>query len=140
MEILKTMKELKDYNGYFAGEDGFIYSTKSGELRKLIPHDNGKGYMTVGLRRNDGKICRKRVHRLVWEAFNGQIPDGMEVNHVNEVRDDNRLVNLQILTHRQNLNYGGRTERHRKAIQKINELKRNNLYEGKKKLTPDEKR
>lgn len=46
------------------------------------------------------------VHRLVWESFNGKIPDGMQINHLNEVKDDNRLENLSLVTPKENINYG----------------------------------
>lgn len=53
----------------------------------------------------DGVYAKKRVHRLVWEAFNGPIPGRLEVNHKNLKRDDNRLENLELLTHRENVNH-----------------------------------
>lgn len=74
----------------------------AGSLRKL--KSNGKGYMVVILNiRNEGKT--HYVHRLVMLAFVGECPDGMEVNHKNGVRHDNRLENLEYLTHKQNLDY-----------------------------------
>ena len=41
-------------------------------------------------------------HRLVWEAANGKIPKGMVIDHINNVRDDNRLSNLRLVTTQQN--------------------------------------
>lgn len=46
------------------------------------------------------------VHRLVWESFRGKIPNGMQINHLNEVKDDNRLENLSLVTPKENINYG----------------------------------
>lgn len=46
------------------------------------------------------------VHRLVWESFKGEIPDGMQINHLNEIKDDNRLENLNLVTPKENINYG----------------------------------
>lgn len=52
----------------------------------------------------DGYICimyRKkyyRAHRIVWEMHMGKVPDGMEVDHINHIRDDNRIENLRIVT------------------------------------------
>lgn len=46
------------------------------------------------------------VHRLVWESFKGKIPDGMQINHINEIKDDNRLENLGLVTPKENINYG----------------------------------
>lgn len=43
------------------------------------------------------------VHRLVWETFIGKIPDGMEIDHINGDKTDNRLDNLQCVTHIENL-------------------------------------
>ena len=57
------------------------------------------GYITVQLGRNGGKYL---VHRLVWEAFNGPIPPGMQVNHINEDKTDNRLENLNLMTRSEN--------------------------------------
>lgn len=50
----------------------------------------------------EGKYTHIAVHRAVWEAFNGAIPEGLEINHKNLKRDDNRLENLEIVTHAEN--------------------------------------
>ena len=42
------------------------------------------------------------VHRFVYECFNGIIPDGKVIDHVNNIKDDNRLCNLQLMTHQEN--------------------------------------
>ena len=41
--------------------------------------------------------------RVVYEVFVERIPDGMEIDHINTVRDDNRVENLRVVTHRDNL-------------------------------------
>lgn len=42
------------------------------------------------------------VHRFGYESTKGVIPEGFEINHVNAIKTDNRLRNLEILTHKQN--------------------------------------
>lgn len=42
------------------------------------------------------------AHRLVYEAFVGPIPEGMQINHKNGVKDDNRVENLEIATPSEN--------------------------------------
>lgn len=42
------------------------------------------------------------VHRLAYETFVGEIPNGYEIDHINTIRDDNRLDNLRVVTHADN--------------------------------------
>ncbi len=43
-----------------------------------------------------------RMHRYLWEAINGPIPEGMEIDHISGNRSDNRLENLRLVTRREN--------------------------------------
>lgn len=63
--------------------------------------DNGNGYKTVKLSK-DGKMKTYYVHRLVYEAFKGNIPNGLVIDHINDNKNDNSLSNLQLLTQRKN--------------------------------------
>lgn len=68
------------------------------------------GYLSVVLCIN-GLCKRYTVHRLVYETFRGKAPYWMQVNHINEDKTDNRLCNLNIMTAKQNSNWGTRNER-----------------------------
>lgn len=43
-----------------------------------------------------------RSHRIIWEMHNGHIPDGMQIDHINHIRDDNRIENLRLVTNLEN--------------------------------------
>jgi len=42
------------------------------------------------------------VHRVVWELLNGTIPEDVVVDHINRIRDDNRIENLRLATKQEN--------------------------------------
>lgn len=52
------------------------------------------------------KICinkrRYFAHRLAWMICNGLPPNGMDIDHINGKRDDNRIANLRLATRSQN--------------------------------------
>ena len=98
---------MKEIYGYFVTEDGRLYNKKGKELKL---YDSGKGYLQARIW-NGEKYLTKYIHRLVWEAFNGEIPEGMQINHIDEDKSNNRLDNLELCTPQYNINYGSRTER-----------------------------
>ena len=101
----------RDYTKYEIYDDGRIYSYKSNKFLKPIT-DKG-GYQVVMLYDNEGKGKMYKLHRVVFEAVTGSpIPDGMQINHRNEIKTDNRFFeNLELVTPKENCNYGSRNER-----------------------------
>ena len=71
---------------------------------------NKHGYCKVNL-------CKNRVYktfvvsRLVYSAFYGVIPAGMQVNHISEDKTDNSICNLNLMTPKENTNWGTCIER-----------------------------
>lgn len=43
------------------------------------------------------------LHRLMWTAFNGEIPNGYEIDHIDGNKLNNSLYNLELVTHSENL-------------------------------------
>lgn len=67
--------------------------------------DNGNGYMMVRLCKN-GKPKKFYLHRLLAEAFIPNNENKPHVNHINEIRNDNHLQNLEWVTVKENNNHG----------------------------------
>ena len=101
------MKEINGYNGYFIDTDGKVWTSKSGnnltqrtELKLLTLSKKKTGYLYAniywGTKANERSSLR--VHRLVFEAFVGPITEGFVIDHINDIKSDNRLENLQMLS------------------------------------------
>lgn len=59
---------------------------------------NPHGYIDVMVNRRSFK-----AHRIIWEMHNGVIPDGLEIDHINRQRHDNRIENLRVVSRHQNM-------------------------------------
>lgn len=88
--------------------EGKIWSYKS---NKFIGVKNIQGYWKCTLYADNGTIWRTNLHRVIWTAVNGEIPKGMQVNHIDENKDNNSISNLELLTPKENTNFGTRNER-----------------------------
>ena len=99
-------KDIKGYEGcYQISNLGRVKSIGYGEERYLRLCLNQHGYYRVDLYKDKIRTI-KTVHQLVAEAFLGHTPCGFElvVNHINFDRLDNRVLNLEIVTPRENGN------------------------------------
>lgn len=106
---MEIWKPILNYEGlYQASNLGGIRSLnyhREGKIKILKPRKTKAGYLQVVLCK-EGKNKHCYVHRLVWESFIGPIPECMEINHVNEDKTNNRLDNLNLMTRKQNVNWG----------------------------------
>lgn len=84
--------------------------------RVLKTFISNNGYERVGIYIN-GKQKYFCVHRLVWETYNQQrIPDGYQINHIDEDKRNNRPENLNLMTCKENVNWGTGKTRRAKAM------------------------
>lgn len=121
----ETWKDIQGYEGLYQVSDlgrirslGRIANAKNGskqtkKSRILVQEITIHGYCRVRLFDCDGKAKHYAVHRLVLSAFNGA--SDLPVNHINEIKTDNRLANLEYCTAKENCNHGTRNERISKA-------------------------
>lgn len=83
-----------DLHKLFTYDDGLLISNKTGKIYCNLDRD---GYVRV---RVDGR--EYRAHRLIWEMFNGPIPDELLVDHIDGDVFNNRIENLRLATRGQN--------------------------------------
>ena len=99
-------RDIEGYDGAYQVSDlGRVRSLKFGKVRVLRPGKHRQGYLQVALCQ-DGKQKSVYVHRLVAQAF---IPNDDSsktiINHINEVKSENRVSNLEYCDRRYNNTY-----------------------------------
>lgn len=63
-----------------------------------------RGYLAINSR---GKHVGS-AHRMIWESVHGPIPEGLQINHINGVKADNRIANLELVTPSENAKHAYR--------------------------------
>lgn len=94
-------KSSKRYPNYFISEDGIIYSNYC--KRFLIRSFNHKGYPTIALVDNNGYRSPRKVHRVVYETFIGELDNNMVIDHKNGKKWCSSYWNLEQVTQRENI-------------------------------------
>ncbi len=77
------------------------------EGRKLKPRINNRGYWEIRLSAQ-GKSRTFFVHRLMGEVFLSNPDNKLEINHKNGIKTDNRVENLEWVTHAENMEHAYR--------------------------------
>lgn len=85
------------HSGYEVSSAGEV--RRIGKDKCLAPRYHRNGYVRVML----GVGVEEFIHRVVLLTFVGEPPAGHESDHINNIRDDNRLENLQWLSRAKNL-------------------------------------
>lgn len=95
-----TLRQIVDYDQN-TGE--FKYRVCRGRSKpgdragRIVKNQSGKGYRLIYI---NGRLFG--AHRLAWLYVHGVMPKG-SLDHINCVRDDNRIENLRLCTHSQNM-------------------------------------
>jgi HNH endonuclease len=100
------MKRL-DFLGaeYYATEDGKIFTNYRGKLKEFKQQTNSKGYRHGRFVSSEGDQRHHTVHRLIYRAFVGEIPDGLHIDHIDGDPSNNNVTNLRAITNAQNQIY-----------------------------------
>jgi len=109
-------KEIPEYNGFYQISNlgrvksisrkmwngfGYFYS----KTKMLKPAIGSHGYYTVNLYNKSKQHCSYLIHRLIAKAFISNTQNKPYINHINNIRIDNRIKNLEWVTQKENINY-----------------------------------
>ena len=104
-----TEEKFKPIKGY----EGLYEVSNLGSIKSLIrniilkPRTKSVGYCRVILRKNN-KSIDKYIHRIIAETFITNLENKLEVNHINGIKNDNRIENLEWATAKENSNHAQR--------------------------------
>lgn len=99
--------EIPGYSRYLINRDGVVVTKVTGEFRRNYVASDG--YMKASVKRDDGRVSSAGIHRLLGLAFfhPGVDVTNLVVNHLDGVKTNNNLSNLEWTTHQGNLYHAG---------------------------------
>ena len=75
------------------------------EYMRIILHPIGLSQKTV------------YIHRLVYECYNGDIPEKMQINHIDSNRQKNCIDNLELVTQSENIKHAVEAKKYKTMIE-----------------------
>lgn len=93
---------------------------KAGDVAGWMDED---GYIYVRIM---GRLTP--AHRVIWEMHYGEIPEGMEIDHINHIRDDNRIENLRLVTRQENCKNVSMSKSNRSGVVGVSWCKRTSKW------------
>ena len=91
---------IKGFENYSVSNLGNVKINKSGRMIKC--YNNAYGYLLVSMKNMNGIFKMSQIHRLVASAFIPNPENKRCVDHINNIRNDNNLINLRWATHQEN--------------------------------------
>ena len=110
--IQTAMHNCNAWNGKCAGMPAFYTLSGHGYRHGRF---NGKNYY---------------LHRVTWEFFNGPIPDGMDVDHIDGNGTNNNLENLRIVSRSLNLRNAKKKSNNTSGFSGVTLDKRSNRWQA----------
>lgn len=117
---------------YFVSECGEVANIEVSENGKVLKFykmkfDRGaNGYLRVPLKHAPGKEKKYLVHRLVYEAFVGNLESDKVIDHIDANKENNHFTNLRQVTQKENIhnairhgNFGGNNKRKIRVYDKL---------------------
>lgn len=95
---------------YYVSETGCVanikFENEDIKKMKILKLDVGRnGYRRAPLKYEVGKERKYLVHRLVYQAFVGELQEGMVIDHIDSNRSNNHYTNLRQVTQKENISH-----------------------------------
>lgn len=120
---MEEWKDIANYEGLYQvsnfGEVKSLNYNKTKKEKILKQRKLPNGYCRITLVKSKKK-SEFYIHSLVAQTFISNPHNYKEINHINEIKDDNRVGNLEWCSHKYNLNYGNRNKKYSKPIIQYN--------------------
>jgi hypothetical protein len=101
---IKKYPSLDKINEVLSYKDGRLYWKKNFKGRvkmgDIAGYELPSGYRTVWI--NSKQYYE---HRIIWIMHHGDIPVGLEIDHINLTRNDNRIENLRVVSRSENMRH-----------------------------------
>lgn len=103
---MKIDEQEIDYNNIAQFRNSPYYATRDGNIinmnkKNIMRPEHSGNYLRIHAAYGINKHLL--VHRIVWEAFNGEIKDGYDIDHIDGNPHNNALENLEMVTHQENI-------------------------------------
>lgn len=104
---MEKWRTIKDYGDYQISNQGRVISNHY-KTPKLLSYDvNSSGYRRVILYNSNGKE-RYFIHRLVCSHFKDNIKNDMCINHIDGIKENNNIDNLEYISYSENAKHAYR--------------------------------
>jgi len=99
---MKTLRTINQENLYYMSEDGSVFKMKNNKLKEVKTFTRKDKYENIRVKVS-GSWKTIYVHILMRMAFMDNDDKGLQINHINSDRSDNRLDNLELVSPKENI-------------------------------------
>lgn len=110
--IGKHWRTIDNFDKYMVSTEGKVLSYQYKKPKILKPQKDSMGYVHYRLY-NGEEVKLFKGHRLVLETFTDPIEGKEVINHINGIKDDNRLENLEWCSQSENMKHYHKLKRER---------------------------
>jgi hypothetical protein len=125
---MEKFYKIKDYDNYEISKSGILKRKKFKSPGTFTSIDyypkafkSKNGYLFFRLKNNNNKYKKVSQHRLMALTFIPNLENKKCVNHINGIRNDNRLENLEWVTHSENTKHGYDSNNRKNPNRKLTE-------------------